>query len=133
MRGYRYSRTSSRFRVTDIAWLCMDDEVEVAQAVDLQSGELVIRPGCEVAGTRLRILPQPGQFGAEHLLPIVHVHDGACRGLEIKFDETCDDPSEVHREVVHLSCGNVKVGGQLGWCGVRMTSSRSAWVTRVTG
>ena len=77
--------------------------MEVAQAVDLQRGELVTGPRCDVAGTRLRVLSGPGQFGAEYLLPVVHFDYGARRGLKVKFDETCDDSPEVHREVVHLA------------------------------
>jgi hypothetical protein len=98
----------------DRDWLlCVDDEVQVTQTVDLQRAELVIYPGCHVAGTSFRILARPSQLRAEDLFPIVHLHHRARRGLKIKFDETCDDPPEIHREVVHLSGRDVEADGQL--------------------
>ena len=76
------------------------DEMQVTQAVDLQAGESVVRPGCHVAGASLRVLALPDQLRPKQLLAIVHLHDGAGRGLEVKFDKTCHDPSEVDGEVV---------------------------------
>ena len=44
----------------------------------------------------------------------MHLYDSARRGVKIKFNETCDDPSEVDGEVVHLSSRNIEAGRQFG-------------------
>jgi hypothetical protein len=92
--------------------ICIDNEVQVTQTVQLQATEAVVLSGCHIASACLRIFALPRQLRPKHLLAIVHLDDCACRCFEVKLDETSHNPSKINGEVVGLSRSDLKCDRQ---------------------
>jgi hypothetical protein len=74
--------------------------MEVAQPVELQSPEAVVTAAGDVTRTGGRRRDAFIRIAFPWLLPVIEVHDGAGRCLQVHLDETSDDAPEVDLEVV---------------------------------